>query len=601
MNGFCGILSKHQISIDELVFIKSIDLADNLKTQSDSSKNYFSAVSFLESTPLKGSRFYKYSDLIFLFTGDLIDYTEIPWKKIIDNFSNSNFKWFSTLRGNFAFSIIDLKEKKVSLISDHRAQIPVYYGFINDYFVFSTSIASFTTLNHKPSFNIEWLYEYIFFNFPIDTTTCLQNVNRLRAMTIVSFDLNANSLSENPYGNKLKSSNTIIRGKEAINKCVETFQKIVPKYYCEDRLNLVALSGGFDSRTLLSLASKNIDLITYTYGIPNSEDLKVASKIQNNLELNHKDILFDKDFKKSLPNLIYDTVRLSGGVQSIIRSTLLYVYQSLSTVSDDKTPIVIGGIGGDLFRGGTYGVNAMISAGIDHYFKTGAVLIDEKYYKEIFNMNWKDFEVHIQKTFTKIKDLYGDPLNPETHMSYDIYEVDPKYFGGEAAIASNYFTIRLPYLDIDIINLGYKTEIGYLGLSPYTKKEKNLNFKKYVFQTKVMSTNPVFRRTFIRGMPVSLYAYGNKFVFQVCKLFIRGFARLKRGLSGYIGLEDWDNWFKKTLHKEFDNILNDKSLILNYIDFNFIKKVKQTNNTQLLSKLASTEILLNLIKKRWNI
>lgn len=601
MNGFCGILSSDNISINEFSFIKSIDLAGTLKTQSVSKENYFAAVSYLESTPLKGSRIHKSFDFICLFTGDLIDYDLIPWDEVITNVSNSNFKWFSTLRGNFAFSIFNRKLKQVYLISDHHAQIPVYYGRIGKSIIFSTSIATFTILDSKPDFNIEWLYEYFYFNFPIDTTTCLQNVSSVRSRSIVKFDLKSGALAVMRYAEHPKSDNNILTGKEAYDHCIKTFQRTIPKYYCHENLNLIAISAGFDSRTLLSLAPKKSNLLAYTYGSPHSEDVNIASKLTNDLKLKHKEVLFDNDFKKSLPDLIYDTVRLSGGVQSIIRSTLLYVYRTLFKISENESPIVIGGIGGDLFRGGTYGVNSMISPGVHNYFKTGKILMDKDYYKNIFNTQYSNFENHIEKTFSKIKNLYGDPLNPETHMSYDIFEIDPKYFGGELAIASNYFTLRLPYLDHEIIDLAYKSEVGYLGLSPYTKKEKDISFKKYVFQTKVMSSNLAFKKTFIRGMPVSLYAKGDKLLFQICKLFIRGFAHIRRDLVSRQGLEDWDIWMKNILRKEFDKILNERSLILNYFDLNFINMAKKSNNTQLMSKLVTTEILLNLIKNRWNI
>lgn len=597
MNGFCGIFSETVGNIDEFAFIKSINLADTMQVQSVTSKDSFLATSFLESAPLKGSRIYKTGSLIILFTGDLIDYKEIPWSDIEANFSKSNLKWFSTLRGFFAFAIFDKKLKQLFLISDCCAQIPVYYGYIKNNFIFSTDISTFTTLKYVPDFNIKWLYESIFFNFPIDRTTCLKKVYRLRSISILNFNLISKETRESRYGELFKSSKNILTGKEAWKKSIKTIKETVPKYYSDNKVNLVALTSGFDSRTLLSLAPQNSGILTYTYGIEGSFDLSEASKLSNRLNIEHKKIHFDNNFLKSLPNLIYETVRLSGGVQSILRSSLSYIYKLL--YNEKNTSIVIGGIGGDSLRGG--GANlSVIPKGLDNYFQTGKPLIDNDVSQNIFGTQYNMFEHHVYSTLEKIKKTYGDPVNPMTRMSFDYYETNPKYFGGEVALASNYLTLRLPFLDHDIINLTYTTQYGAHTLSPYIHK-KHASYKKYVFQSKIINTNSNFKKTYIHGMPLSLYANDNKLLFQVCRPFIRGYDYIKGYRSSKTRLEDWDVWFKDILNKEFDNLLNHNSLILDYVNKDFITSVKKSNNLEMLSKLATTEILLNLIKNKWNI
>ena len=135
MHGFCGILGLESDLKDKDAFVKSINLANTMQIDSVSENDFFSAVSYLNKAPLKGQRIYKTNDLIYIFAGDLIGVEEIPWKEIETNFLNSNFKWFSTLRGLFAFAIINKKLKQVSLISDQRAQLPVYYTIIDHNFI----------------------------------------------------------------------------------------------------------------------------------------------------------------------------------------------------------------------------------------------------------------------------------------------------------------------------------------------------------------------------------------------------------------------------------------------------------------------------------
>lgn len=602
MNGFCGLIGPTKNSIKDFEFVKSINLAETMQTSSLSDENFFLAVSTLDSTPLKGERIFKSGDFIYLFAGDLIDQYEIPWIEIEENFVKSNFGWISNLRGIFAFVIFNKKHKTIHLISDHMGQFPVYYSIIDDSLVFSSSIPTFTLLDSKPEFNLEWLYEYLFLNLPINDTTFLKNVKRLGPSSVLEFNQTKKNTTISNYGKLLNNSDQFLTGKKALDKGIKMFKEIVPKYYCHERKNLVALSGGFDSRTLLTLAPKKSFVECYTYGIKNSGDLNVVSQLNDKLKLNHREILFDERFEKKLPSLIYDTVRLSGGTQPIIRSTLIYVYKSISKNNDDKkTPIVIGGINGDIFRGANGEPGTAVTVGLDHFFRTGEVEIDNNFYKKIFNNLFDDFEDHIHKTFKKIKEIHGHPFDPSTFMSYCIYEINPKYFGGEMAIASNYLTMRLPYMDLDLLKYAYNTEFSNLSLSPYLYNKKANSLKKYKLQSAVIFANPEFKKTYINGMPISLFARNNKLLFQISRLFIRGFAYLRFGKNKEAPLEGWENWFKNILNKEMDKLLNDNSIILKYIKKEAITDAKKTDDIQLLNKLATTEIILNLIKNKWNI
>lgn len=603
MNGFCGMLSLDSISLDKYAFTKSINLIDTMKTLTISDKNFFSVVSFLESAPVKGSRIYKNKEFEFLFAGDLIGVLEIPWNEIQENFINSNFSWFSSLRGIFAIAIRNIKLNQITLISDQQAQLPIYYGFIKNSFIFSTSIASFSTLETVPDFNQEWLYEFIYFNFPIDRTTCLKNVKRIRPLSILNIDLKDKSITELKYGEYFKISNNILTGKTALVEGIKIFKETVPKYYCIDKKNSVAISGGFDTRTLLALAPHKANVLTYTYGVPGSLDLYVTSILKAKLNLKRQEIFFDESFENALPELIYDTVRLSGGVQPILRSTLLYVYSQLSKRQDHKdTAVVIGGIGGDIYRGssGQPG-GASMSPGMYHLFKSGKLLIDKNEYQKIFHSKFLDFENHINKTINKIKELYGDPLEPATFNNYCIYEINTKYFGGEVAIANNFKTMRLPFLDFDLLQFAYRSELSNIGFSGYRQNLKEISVKKYRFQSKIICSNPSFKNTLINGLPISLYAQENKFIFQIGRLFMRAFEYLKSKPVTHNILEDWDHWSKIILKKEFNTILSHNSLILKYLDEEVIIVAKESNDIELLNKFVTIEILLGLLKNKWNI
>lgn len=606
MSGFCGIkyLSDKDYSFyNKDLFKKSINLVNTMKLDYQSSENSFVCASKLNNSPNKGKRVLTKNDLTLTFSGDLIEYDEIPWNDIVKAFEEKKIEYFAKLRGFFALCIYNETTKKVSLISDHRSQQPLFYTIIDDNFIFSTSLSTFTTLKKAPVFDIKWFYEVLFFNFPLLGTTFLNDVKKMPPASILTYDLNSKKLKIEQYKSQFSVSENLLKGDQAYKKGVETFKEIIPKYYSNN--NLVALTGGFDSRSLLSLAPKNIYVTAYTYGIKNTGDLKVSSKIAKDLKLNHKKIFFDKTFENNITNTIYESVRLSGGYNTILRSTLPYVYKTLYKLYGNNASIVMGGIGGDLFRGdgSTTRTNGstIASKGICSYVRGSTIDINQKEIKSILKNDSKAYKAYIENKLSKINELYGEPSNPEFFMLYDVYNIDTSYFGGEVSIASNYFTVRQPYLDSDIINFAFKSEIGNLGLSPYNNDKKYLSYKKYVFQSKLIHSNPNFKNTYIKGVPVSLYAKNNKNFYEVSRPFIRGLDKIFNKQTPPAKLEDWNYWFSTLLKKEFDILLNENSLISEFVNINYIKEIKKSKDLLMISKLATTEIILNLIKNKWNI
>ena len=606
MNGFCGVLSKEKKTIDLSAFVQSINLANTMKTETITSDLFLTCTSYLQSSPLKDQRTRTSDNLIFAFAGDLIGFEKIPWEEIETNFVASNFQWFLDLRGTFAFMIFNKVKNEITLISDHRAQLPIYYGIFDNNFVFSTDISTFTLLDNVPDFNAQWLYEFVYFNHPIDQTTFLKNVHRIRPITILNFDLTSYKITKKQYGERFKRSETLMTGPTALEKCVSTLEDRIPKYYSNSKINLVAISGGVDSRSVLALAPKDTEVVTYTYGVAGSNDLNIAKRLTKKNGIKHQEILFDKSFLDTLPKLIHDTVRLSGGTQPILRSSLSHVYKKLYN-DNAEISTAIGGIFGDVFRGGG-GIPSIVSYDMDHYLRTRKFLLDKEKFQKIFSNDWNDFENHMKGTFEKVEALYGGIDNGTTEVNFALYEIATKYFGGESAIASNYLTFRPPYFDLDIINLLYTNENSALGFSPYQNKKKDNSYRKYVMQTKVICTNPEFKNGYFRGLPIVVFARNNKLMYKASRFVIRGYFHLIQGYFRFIGkakktspLEEWESWFKKILKKEFDKLLNDKSLILKYVSKNCIDSAKKTTDIHLLNKLATTEIILNLIKDKWQI
>jgi len=129
--------------------------------------------------PLKGDRYFNDEFWSVLFLGEVIDYKSVPFQKIIDIIKSRNFEEFKKFNGIFAIVVHNKKENKFFIIGDLRGQYPIYYHSVNHTLIISSELSSFCRLLDGTEFNENWLYDYMYFNFPLDGETFLKNINRL--------------------------------------------------------------------------------------------------------------------------------------------------------------------------------------------------------------------------------------------------------------------------------------------------------------------------------------------------------------------------------------------------------------------------------------
>jgi len=606
MPGMLGFFGKYGKHIHTDLLIETINPLSLCDTKILNTEEGFLALSWLRNNSLLSCRYYENSNYVACFSGDLIDVQRVPWNLIINNFRTKRYKHFSDYRGTFAIAIFDKINKRVSIISDRTSQKPIYYFITNNGFTYSTAISTYCKLPDIPQFNVNWLHEFLFFNYPMGQTTFLKNVLRMPPAAILEYHLKTSKTLLFEYAKPFKKANNIIKGKKAVEKALSVFNERVPKYFQRDTQIAVSLSGGFDSRTVLSFAPSETkaSLEAYTYGVAGCLDLLEASKIASMLKIPHTKIILDNRCLDILQELIYETVYLSDGLQGINRSTLPYVYKML-TNNGTKCPIIITGVSGDhLFRDhvrGTGNVPAIISSDMMQIFKEGTPFMSKSFFRRAYGANFGEFQQHIYDVLQDLTTKYGELNVPESYLSYLIYEVTPNYFAGQAAIADNYSTLRSPYWDADIIQLSYEIEYSTLGFSESLfKKDK---YRECVLQAYLMQSNKTFSKVPFHDIPLRFFSINYKFLYNLYRTVRKGPNKVKSILkpTPHPPLEDWQNWYDTRITKEIGKLISKNSIISNYLTSEFIEEIKHEKDIHWLGKLVTVEIILRLINNRWNL
>lgn len=585
----------------------SIDLLENCDSRTTGFGGGSMAVSWRCNSLHRSSAVYEDSGCTAYFSGDLIDYDEVPWKLILNSVKNGVYKQLNQLIGVFVIAVLDKADRKLYLITDQISQAPFFLKNSGSSLVFSTSIATFCRLTESPRINRQWIYEFMYFNYAVGKTSILEDVSRISAASIVEIDIDELTCNTTQFGgaHRYADSTGLCSRKEQLQRAIEVFEDRIPRYFIEEDKQAISLTGGLDSQTVISFAPRDLDPLieTYTYGVPGCNDLQAAARLAPDLGLPHHEILFDDRFLSALGQTMDEAMYLAGGLEKVVRSTVLYVYRTL-TEDGTKFPVVTTGISGDhVFRDhlrGTGNVPMLISADMMASIHTGSFCMDEGIYAKAFGKHYVRFREHIHSVIHALRDYYGELTNPVSFLRFLLFEVGPRCFVGESVIASHFTALRSPYWDSHVHKLAFELDYSTLGFSKFFPKAKD-EYRECVFQARAIAERGTHGIRAVKSMPIWAYTCDNKAVFMLARLMLRGPQKLRKLATGYkyAPLEDWTEWFKGVLRAKFEQLLGGDCLISEYINRQFISEVKNGDDLMLMQRLITSEIVFRLVSNGW--
>jgi asparagine synthetase B (glutamine-hydrolysing) len=556
----------------------------------------------LEDAPVQGPAYYQNERFAVLFQGDMPGLQSIPYSEILASISKKNYDWFRGCRGTFAIAVYDSAKHRLWLISDRTSQEAFYYLVEPGGAVFSTSLATFSRLPEVPRFNVSWLYDLLFFNFPVGETTPFSGVWRMPAASVLEIDLHDWTHSIVEYARRFEVKEKLAGGLAGLERAYDVFTSRIPRYFDGRGKVACSLTGGYDSRTLLSLApiSRHDDLHVYTYGVPGCFDLREARRLAGRLGIPHMSICFEGDFARRLPGLTNETVYLSGGLQGIARATLPYIYKRL-TGSGKMFCTIVSGVAGDHFFRGHGSVPPIISHAVADLFRgvKREQVIDCDIHRAVLGSGFDAFAHHVNDAVDRLEGKYGPFESSRCHLLYSIYEISPKYFGGEAAIANNFAAFRCPYWDSDVIGLACEIVYSTLAFSKFAPTRDDV--REEMLQSYILKRDPRLANELIRGhLPAdclgSASSWGN--VFRNVVWLLR---RVKAKIENRPPVEDWPKWYADVLEQGLRKRILYGSMVGGYLSESALQGSFASRNLHLIRKLASAEILLSLLGNGWDI
>ena len=371
----------------------------------------------------------------------------------------------TNLYGHYYF--IYLNKKSGDLVTGNSlfSILPLYYHCCNEKITISGN--ALTLGNYLGSDKVckRFILETILFNYPLFNNSIFQDIELIPANTCIiisnhKFSLQKHTETVNFFGKEL------LPWKEAIKTVPDRFLETTYKYLPSEHY-ASALTGGFDSRTLVSAGLFfNRDFSTYSFGTETSKDVTIAGALSAAAGLQcNKIVLGEEYIKHKSLECGKEFILNSSGAATFARAHYLYAAKKLSS---DFGHILTGNFGSELFRA-MHITGVVISENLFSLFNSEAtykafrsIEASEEYRclaKESFNEEWKSLKAEILGLSCFSPDYSGMTMNQRFYV-FVFEEIFRKYFGAEMVNQFRYMKNRTPYLDIDFLKTVFQTELA---------------------------------------------------------------------------------------------------------------------------------------------
>lgn len=329
--------------------------------------------------------------------------------------------------GMFAFALFDRKQKRLFLARDRIGEKPLYYGFVNQSFVFASELGAIAELG-KEKFNIDQgaLRLYLRRGYIPAPYSIYQEIRKAEAGEIIELDAPYRTIQRYKYWNLMDvakfGEDHPFSGSE--NDAAEELERLIRNSI---RMQLQAdvpvgafLSGGIDSATVVALAQEESREQVRTFSIGFEEEAyneaPAAKEIARHLGTDHTEFYVStREAIDTIPKLAYFYSEPFADSSQI--PTFL-----VSKLAKEKVTVSLSGDGGDelfcgylsyqgmrrrwnLFQKTPYLLRCALSSCARHIPKEHAIRLNElKYYLG-------------KKNPEEIFAIYGDMSMDINHLS----------------------------------------------------------------------------------------------------------------------------------------------------------------------------------------
>ncbi|MCY9434010.1 asparagine synthase-related protein [Bacillus haynesii] len=362
-----------------------------------------------ESVPIK----YNFPPYHFGISGDFLGDESEVFKGFLS--SNNKDEYLSNTGGIFAFSAFREQDKRFIAWNNVTRAEPIYWCDTPERIVVGTKALIVHLIAYeinKPQYDISSFTSFINNGFYCDEATPFKGVNVLERNSRIEVKEHKITIKQiDDFDDQMYS---VEPSKEYYDEITELFLESFTFLKKQNTTYKIGLTGGKDSRLVVAAMNRlGLDLEATTNGFEDTPDVVIAKQISDSLGIPHHKKL--PSYKQNIMN-----VDLYTRAVNVIKNTegMIFSYENINGLKDgfDTDKIILGGQGGELFRGG-YAKNANITSKeslqnylLSNFFKYENIITEEA------SLRYKEFLFNfIDKHQTHLN--YHDILN-SFYLSY---------------------------------------------------------------------------------------------------------------------------------------------------------------------------------------
>lgn len=403
-----------------------------------------------------------YNDTEFMAWGDPIEGPEFP---DIINDDLTVRKLMGNVYGHYYYIWLDKRSGGITVGNSLFSILPLFYHRGNETVTISDNV--FTISKHLgiDKINKRFILETCLFNYPLFNCSIYEGIDLLPVNSYIRSSDHRISIARHSETAELFGEKPVSM-KAALRFMPDLFLQSVSKYLPSQHY-VSALTGGFDSRTLVSagLMYKK-DFTTYAFGIDRSKDLLLSRQLSTSAGLRFKEIMLDHAYvtKESL-NTGKEFIINSSGTATFARAHYLYAARQLASETEH---IITGNFGSEIFRA-AHVVGSMFSNNLYALFNSdtpgdalSAIENSEEYLcldMSAYVKEWAQFKEELI-SLQCYDPKYSLLTRNQRFYLFVMEEVFRKYFGAEMINQFRHVRNRTPYLDIDFLKEIFRTDLA---------------------------------------------------------------------------------------------------------------------------------------------
>jgi asparagine synthase (glutamine-hydrolysing) len=480
--------------------------------------------------------------------------------------------FFERFNGMFAIGAWNTEEEKLYISRDRYGIKPVYYWFNGQTLVFASEIkAIIKHPDYEMGVDLDALNEYFTFQNIFSYNTLFKGVHMIPPANTAVVDSETKFVKHNSWWDyDFSKTDDAMSFADAKEQTKNLFEQAVTRQMVSDVPVGAYLSGGMDSGSIASVASKQVDrLATFTCGFDmnevtgreaNFDERRDAELMANHLKTEQfEQVMNAGDIRWSLPKLVYHLEDLRVGMS--------YPNYYIARLASKFVKVCLQGTGGDELFGGYpwryYKVFDSLSQKdfFDQYYDFWQRLVPLEEKSELFSKEVLDqIDLNAPRQVFERVFTFNDKLKydtPQDHINNSLYfEIKtflPGLFlvGDKLAMAHG-LEERFPFMDNDLVDFAMQVPVEHkLGdLNEEIEKiDENLEGNKKAYREHDDGKN-VLRKAMEDYIPEQIL------------------NRKKQGFSAPD--ESWYRGENATYIKEI--LLHSDTLCTEYINADYIKK-----------------------------